>query len=456
MSSSSHDSGLAARKGKKSKVHDASENTTRLLEAKISQLEREAASDKDQEAEIEREVKRANRDLAQQISKMDESQKVDHLLRKASELLADMRRMERENQKNKKRGDVLQKDKDAKITELGKTQQLKEKLEKLCRELQKDNNKLKSENKCLQDDLLRTKRFYDENLDSLLGKLEGYQREKDNPVTQVIDVSTEELFKHRFKTMIEQYELRDLHFQAQMRTKEMEVQMHLARLEQQRKMTEVEMIRTRSLQAQVNNLASNEAELVSQINLYAEKLKQAGDPLLNSELFTAFRKEISDISKRNRTLERENRDLKRRQRANVSMLQMAGDGEECRAQTVNSRTNSNHAPGSTPLSNGASQKDVEAGASGASTSTLNGHGHHDSNFEDHSDNSTVDDSDEAYHTSDAESELPEYHKAESNGHVIPRPSSQVSAVQPARPIYGPERPPAPSPVSHAAKSGSSK
>lgn len=80
----------------------------------------------------------------QQMAKMgDPTDKIDFLLRKSSELLADMRRMERENQKNKKRGDTLQKEKDTNRTELSKTVTLKEKLEKLCRELQRDNNKLK-------------------------------------------------------------------------------------------------------------------------------------------------------------------------------------------------------------------------------------------------------------------------------------------------------------------------
>lgn len=80
----------------------------------------------------------------QQMAKIqDPGDKIDFLLRKSSELLADMRRMERENQKNKKRGDTLQKEKDANRTELSKTVTLKEKLEKLCRELQRDNNKLK-------------------------------------------------------------------------------------------------------------------------------------------------------------------------------------------------------------------------------------------------------------------------------------------------------------------------
>lgn len=74
---------------------------------------------------------------------MGDMQKIDHLTRRSSELLAEMRRVERENQKNKKRGDTLQKEKDANRTELSKTVGLKEKLEKLCRELQRDNNKYK-------------------------------------------------------------------------------------------------------------------------------------------------------------------------------------------------------------------------------------------------------------------------------------------------------------------------
>jgi hypothetical protein len=74
---------------------------------------------------------------------MNDMQKIDHLHKRCSELLADMKRHERESIKNKKRGDQLQKEKDSSRTELSKTITLKEKLEKLCRELQKENNKLK-------------------------------------------------------------------------------------------------------------------------------------------------------------------------------------------------------------------------------------------------------------------------------------------------------------------------
>jgi len=74
---------------------------------------------------------------------MTDIQKIDHLTKRCSDLFSEMKRHERESIKNKKRGDQLQKDKDNTRNELNKTTSLKEKLEKLCRELQKENNKLK-------------------------------------------------------------------------------------------------------------------------------------------------------------------------------------------------------------------------------------------------------------------------------------------------------------------------
>jgi chromosome segregation ATPase len=91
----------------------------------------------------EREVKKANRELNNLTSKMDDLQKIETLQKRVTEHLADMKRLERENLKNKKRGDMLQKEKDHARTELSKSMTLKEKLEKLCRELQRENNRLK-------------------------------------------------------------------------------------------------------------------------------------------------------------------------------------------------------------------------------------------------------------------------------------------------------------------------
>lgn len=81
-------------------------------------------------------------------------------------------------------------------------------------------------------------------------------------------------FKQRFKSLIDQYELRELHFHSLMRTKELEVQMHMARFEKERKTAEQELARSRALNAQVLTFSKTETELRSQLNIYVEKFKQ--------------------------------------------------------------------------------------------------------------------------------------------------------------------------------------
>lgn len=95
----------------------------------------------------DREVKKANRDLQNLLQSMDGPiSKMETVQRKYSELLAEMKRTEREHIKAKKRGDQLQKDKDTQRSELTKANSMKEKLEKLSRELTKENKKLKVRN----------------------------------------------------------------------------------------------------------------------------------------------------------------------------------------------------------------------------------------------------------------------------------------------------------------------
>ncbi|KAK3904980.1 myosin-like coiled-coil protein-domain-containing protein, partial [Staphylotrichum tortipilum] len=182
---------VPGKKGKQKKAPEPTE-ASKLIAQRISQLELDAAGEKDQEAEIEREVRKANRELHTQTSKMSDIQKIDHLTKRCSDLLSEMKRHERESIKNKKRGDQLQKDKDNSRNELNKTVSLKEKLEKLCRELQKENNKLKNENKTLSDTQVRSQNTWDERYSGILRRMDDYQEEKDNPRKQVVDMEVEE------------------------------------------------------------------------------------------------------------------------------------------------------------------------------------------------------------------------------------------------------------------------
>ncbi len=95
-------------------------------------------------ANLEREVKKATRDLTNLLTGMDTPMsKLETVQKKYTELLADMKRVDRENTKNKKRADLFQKEKDQARSQLTKTDAVKAKLETLCRELQRENKKSK-------------------------------------------------------------------------------------------------------------------------------------------------------------------------------------------------------------------------------------------------------------------------------------------------------------------------
>ncbi|KAK3378344.1 myosin-like coiled-coil protein-domain-containing protein [Podospora didyma] len=315
---------MAGKKAKQKKGPEPNE-ASKLIAARISQLELDAAGEKDQEAEIEREVKKANRELHSATSRMSDIQKIEHLTKRCSDLLSEMKRHERESIKNKKRGDQLQKDKDNSRNELNKTTSLKEKLEKLCRELQKENNKLKNENKTLSDTQVRSQNSWDERYSGLLRRMDDYQEEKDNPRKQVVDMEMDEFFRQRFKSLIDQYEIRELHFHSQMRTKELEVQYTLAKFDREKKNHDAEIARSRQLNAQVQTFSKTETELRQQLNVYVDKFKQVEDTLNNSnDLFLTFRKEMEDMSKKTKRLERENENLKRKhEQVNGNILKMA-------------------------------------------------------------------------------------------------------------------------------------
>jgi chromosome segregation ATPase len=89
-------------------------------------------------------VRKANKELAELVSGRDDHlAKVDAIQTKYSELLHEMKRLERDHAKARKRADQLQKERDQSRSEMQKAVTVKHKLESLCRELQKENKRIK-------------------------------------------------------------------------------------------------------------------------------------------------------------------------------------------------------------------------------------------------------------------------------------------------------------------------
>jgi hypothetical protein len=208
-----------------------------------------------------------------------------------TELLADMKRTEREHQKAKKRGDQLQKEKDAQRSELNKVTTMKDKLDKLSRDFAKENKKLKDELNKLETSESTARQELHDRLEYLLKDVDDCIAAQSQPEPRnEADVELDELyvsetretvyeltlcrFRQKFKSFIDQYELRELQFHSLLRTKELEIQYQMARLEQQRKQQEAESSKSHQLTRQVSTFSQTETELRTQLNIYVEKFKQ--------------------------------------------------------------------------------------------------------------------------------------------------------------------------------------
>ena len=148
----------------------------------------------------------------------------------------------------------------------------------------------------MQDNEKASHAAWDEKFRQVLWQLQDYQEAKDHPQAQVVNIESEELlvlsclgvilstdghfrFKQRFKSLLEQYDLRELHFHSLLRSKELEVQYHVAKYDRERKAAETESTRSRSLNAQVLTFSKTETELRNQLNIYVEKFKQVSQRL---------------------------------------------------------------------------------------------------------------------------------------------------------------------------------
>jgi chromosome segregation ATPase len=179
-------------KAKKEKQLSAEENA-KLVQQRLSQLEQEKAGEKTQQAEVDREVKKAIRDLNELINGVEPLKGIDVLKQKYEDLFADMKKMEREHHKAKKSRDQYQKDAEKSKSENTKTAAMKDKLEKLCRELTRENKKLKEDNKKLEETEKQARENINERLDQMLYEVQDAMNSKNTSHSENLHLELDEL-----------------------------------------------------------------------------------------------------------------------------------------------------------------------------------------------------------------------------------------------------------------------
>ncbi|KAI9324903.1 myosin-like coiled-coil protein-domain-containing protein [Zopfochytrium polystomum] len=255
---------------------------------------------------------------------LDDSQAADRLRVLESrylELFEANKRLETEQTKLKKRLDVMNKERSQKQT-----------IEGLCRELQRENKRLNEEVKRLES----AQRQWTEqqrqtaNLKATPKSSTPQPTSKSchpnssDPKTMAptgaaesppsVSAAEVQILRDRLKSFIEQYDLRESHFQSMLKASESEIRVLEARLERQRQETREEKAAVKTLSAQVEMFLTTEIDLRNQLQSYVDKFKQVEDTLNKSNgLFGSFRFEMEAMNAKARGLEKENAQLKEMQ-----------------------------------------------------------------------------------------------------------------------------------------------
>nr|CAG8485339.1 12030_t:CDS:10 [Entrophospora candida]CAG8535807.1 5496_t:CDS:10 [Entrophospora candida] len=288
-----------------------------MIQNKISQLETESSLEDEEEKAISKAVKKASKEIKEIINSHDDQlEKIDTIQQRYMELFQEMKRLERDYAKMKKRNELLQKEKDSTKNELAKSNSVKHKFENICRELHKENKRIKEESKRLAASEQQKREELSSKFENTIWEIKSKMEE---------DTDEKKKRAEDNEIFLEQYELREKHFNSVVRSKDLELQLYEAKLHQQKQLTDQEIVKVNSLKEQVENFTKTEVELRKQLSTYVEKFKQVEETLNKSnELFLSFRKEMEQMNKKTKKLEKENATVKGKcETMNRNILEMA-------------------------------------------------------------------------------------------------------------------------------------
>ncbi|GET62971.1 alpha-taxilin, putative [Rhizophagus irregularis DAOM 181602=DAOM 197198] len=280
-----------------------------MIQNKITQLENESLIEDEEEKELAKAVKKASKEIKDTInSRDDQMEKFDMIQQRYMELFQDMKRLELDHVKLKKRNEQLQKEKDAARSDLSKANLMKHKFENICRELQKENKRIKEESKRLAASEQQKREELSSKFENTIWEIKSKMEEDTDEKKKRAEDN--EALKDKFRSFLEQYELREKHFKSVVRSKDLELQLYEAKLQQQKQLTEQEMIKINSLKEQVETFTKTETELRKQLNVYVDK---NGTGVL-----------IPQMTKKTKKLEKENSSIKGKcDIMNKNILEMA-------------------------------------------------------------------------------------------------------------------------------------
>ncbi|XP_039132402.1 alpha-taxilin [Dioscorea cayenensis subsp. rotundata] len=209
---------------------------------------------------------------------------------------------------------------------------VKEKLESLCRELQRQNKLLMSECQRVaaegqnfrQD--ISTK--FSDAIKDVSNKLE---QQKDECLSQFKE---NEMLRSKLKHLADQYAITEQQFEQKLKQKMLELQLADLKLQQHQERASHEQTQMQLYVEQVSQLLATEKTLRSQLAADGEKFQQFQDALLKSnEVFETFKQEMEKMGKLIKELKKENQFLKSKcERSDVAIVKLIEERELMKMQ----------------------------------------------------------------------------------------------------------------------------
>ncbi|XP_076921072.1 uncharacterized protein LOC143582371 isoform X2 [Bidens hawaiensis] len=209
---------------------------------------------------------------------------------------------------------------------------MRDKLESLCRELQRQNKMLMDECKRVSSESqnlrLELSNKFQEAIKDVTNKLE---EQRDDSLTQLKD---NEMLRNQLKQKEDQIVLIEQQHAHQLKQKTLELQIADLKNQQHEENLVKEQSQMKLYAEQVSQLLATEKNLRLQLNADGEKFQQFQDALVKSnEVFETFKQEIEKMTKSIKELKKENTFLKSKtEKADITLIQLVEERERMKKQ----------------------------------------------------------------------------------------------------------------------------
>ncbi|XAR52389.1 hypothetical protein NMG60_11020442 [Bertholletia excelsa] len=209
---------------------------------------------------------------------------------------------------------------------------VRDKLESLCRELQRQNKMLMDECKRVSSEgqnlRLDLSNKFQDAIKEVSNKLE---EQKDECLAQLKE---NEMLRSKLKQLADQYALSEQQFAQKMKQKTLELQIADLKIQQHEEKLLQEQSQMKLYAEQVSQLLATEKNLRLQLAADGEKFQQFQDALVKSnEVFETFKQETEKMAKSIRELRKENSFLKSKcEKSDITLIELVEERERLKKQ----------------------------------------------------------------------------------------------------------------------------